>query len=165
MSNEEVVLQMVAHRLEQLLTDYPELQGKFGPELTEVLNLAKGVIREATPAPARPVGPYGMMDDGRIWVAFDEEELAHTRETLGNTTAGRVNNRIWGRLQDAEVEFFGEPTDNEPDDNDDEEPVEEAGVADHYPHAGVDFATPPETLADQINRFRVDMGIREMFNV
>lgn len=159
MSNEEVVLQMVAHRLEQLLADYPELQGKFGPELTEVLNLAKGVIREATPAPARPVGPYGMMDDGRVWVAFDEDELLLTREALGTTAMGHEVNRVWDRLQDAEIEFFGEPTDNEPDD--DEEPIEEAGVANHYPHAGVNFTMPDQDdLAQRLAQFRRQMNVQ-----
>ena len=48
MSNEQVILEMVINRLDQLLEGSQELKAKWSAEITEIILLGKGVL-VATP--------------------------------------------------------------------------------------------------------------------
>jgi hypothetical protein len=66
MSNEQVILEMVINRLDQLLEGSQELKAKWSAEITEIILLGKGVL-------VAPTGGY--RQDGKWLLELDNNQL------------------------------------------------------------------------------------------
>jgi hypothetical protein len=66
MSNEQVILEMVINRLDQLLEGSQELKAKWSAEITEIILLGKGVL-------VAPTGGY--RQDGKWLLELDNDQL------------------------------------------------------------------------------------------